>query len=291
MSNTIQNRYEFAILFDVENGNPNGDPDAGNMPRIDAETGYGIVTDVCLKRKIRNYIETVKDDAEGYKIYIKEGVPLAVSDKLAYAHLDVDEKTAAKSGKDKEILDFMCKNFFDIRTFGAVMTTFVKANLNCGQVRGPVQISFSRSIDPIVPQEITITRCTLSNEKQAEDRNNTMGKKYVVPYALYKAEGYVSANLAKKVTGFSEDDLSLLWQAIINMFEHDHSAARGKMSVRELIIFKHNDELGNAPSYKLFDTIHISRKDLTKPSRSYADYQIEVDEAAIPSGVICTRMI
>lgn len=218
-------------------------------------------------------------------------MPLAVSDKLAYAHVDVDEKTAAKSGKDKEILDFMCKNFFDIRTFGAVMTTFVKANLNCGQVRGPVQISFSRSIDPIVPQEITITRCTLSNEKQAEDRNNTMGKKYVVPYALYKAEGYVSANLAKKVTGFSEDDLSLLWQAIINMFEHDHSAARGKMSVRELIIFKHNDELGNAPSYKLFDTIHISRKDLTKPSRSYADYQIEVDEAAIPSGVICTRMI
>ncbi|MFZ2539862.1 MAG: type I CRISPR-associated protein Cas7, partial [Oscillospiraceae bacterium] len=160
MSNTIKNRYEFMVLFDVENGNPNGDPDAGNSPRIDAETGYGIVTDVCLKRKIRNYVETVKEDQEGYKIYIKQGVPLSVSDTTAYTHVGVDEKTVIKSGKDKEILDFMCKNFFDIRTFGAVMTTFVKANLNCGQVRGPVQISFARSIDAIVPQELTITRCT-----------------------------------------------------------------------------------------------------------------------------------
>ena len=242
MSEAIKNRYDFVILFDVENGNPNGDPDAGNMPRIDPETGYGLVTDVCLKRKIRNYVEDAKEDAEGYRIYIKDQVPLQRSDGKALAYLGVDKdlKIAKKEDPalDVKIRDFMCRNFYDIRTFGAVMTTFVKGNLNCGQVRGPVQLGFARSIDPILPQEITITRIAITTEADAEKKGTEMGRKYIVPYGLYRAEGYVSANLARKVTGFSEEDLQLLWQAILNMFENDHSAARGKMAVRELIVFK-----------------------------------------------------
>lgn len=294
--NPIQNKYDFVILFDVENGNPNGDPDAGNMPRIDPETGLGLVTDVCLKRKIRNYVETVKEESEGYKIYIKDTIPLNTSDKLAYASLGVDEKKAKEAKKDKPDLDlqvrnFMCGNFFDIRTFGAVMTTFVKDSLNCGQVRGPVQLGFARSIDPIVPQEITITRIAITTEKDAENKTTEMGRKYIVPYGLYKAEGFVSANLARKVTGFSEEDLSLLWEAIINMFEHDHSAARGKMAVRELIVFKHASEIGNAPSYKLFDLIDVKLKDESKPPRAFSDYTITVSEEAIPEGVQIQRMI
>jgi len=293
MSEIIKNRYEFVILFDVENGNPNGDPDAGNMPRIDAETGYGIVTDVCLKRKIRNYVETVKADSEGYKIYIKDGVPLNTSDKLAYKELGITEEEAQKSKgeKDSKIRDFMCENFFDIRTFGAVMTTFVKAKLNCGQVRGPVQIGFARSVDPIVQQEITITRVAVTTEKDFEKKDNEMGRKHIIPYALYRAEGYISANLAKTVTKFSEKDLELLWEAIINMFEHDHSAARGKMSVRELIVFKHVSEFGNTQAYKLFDTVTIKRNDETKPARKYADYTVSVDIEKIPKEVQCIRMI
>lgn len=293
MSKIIKNRYEFVVLFEVENGNPNGDPDAGNMPRIDAETGYGIVTDVCLKRKIRNYVETVKGDSEGYKIYIKEGVPLNTSDKSAYEGLNVSEEEAQKSKgtKDKNIRDFMCKNFFDIRTFGAVMTTFVKAKLNCGQVRGPVQIGFARSIDPIVQQEITITRVAVTTEEDAKKKEHEMGRKHIIPYALYRAEGYVSANLAKNVTGFSEDDLQLLWEAIINMFEHDHSAARGKMNVRELIVFKHDSEFGNTQAYKLFDTVVVNRVDDAKPSRKYFDYRVNVDIEKVPKEVQCIRMI
>ena len=231
---TLNNRYEFVVLFDVENGNPNGDPDAGNMPRIDPETNHGIVTDVCLKRKIRNYVETVKDGKPGYEIYIKDNVPLNTSDKRAYEYLGVDSekiKDAKKDDKelDKKIRDFMCKNFFDIRTFGAVMTTFVKAALNCGQVRGPVQIGFARSVEPVVQQEVAITRVAITTEADAKKKGTEMGRKFVIPYALYRAEGYVSANLAQKTTGFSEEDLALLWEAITNMFEHDHSAARGKM--------------------------------------------------------------
>lgn len=296
MSEVIKNRYEFVILFDVENGNPNGDPDAGNMPRIDPETGCGIVTDVCLKRKIRNYVETVKEDAPGYRIYIKESVPLNRSDKEAYKALDIDEKDVkeakkTREGLDKLICDFMCRNFFDIRTFGAVMTTFVKDALNCGQVRGPVQLSFARSVDPIVPQEVTITRVAITTEEDAARKGTEMGRKYIVPYGLYRCEGYISANLARKVTGFSEEDLKLLWEAIINMFEHDHSAARGKMAVRELIVFRHDSELGNAPAHKLFDAVKVRRRDPNKPARSYEDYEVTIDEAAIPAGVTCTRMI
>lgn len=296
MAEVIKNRYEFTILFDVENGNPNGDPDAGNMPRIDPETGHGIVTDVCLKRKIRNCIETLCEDKEGYKIYIKDGVPLNDSDNTAYIALGTDEKKIKELKKDdpkidKKICQFMCKNFFDIRTFGAVMTTFVKAALNCGQVRGPVQLGFARSIDPIVTQEVTITRVAITTKKDAENKSTEMGRKYIVPYALYRVDGYISANLARKVTGFSEDDLTLLWQSIINMFEYDRSAARGNMAVRELIVFKHASEFGNAPAYKLFDTVSVKRKDGVITARSYNDYEVEVAEEKLPEGVSCTRMI
>lgn len=292
MSEPIKNRYEFAIIFDVENGNPNGDPDSGNMPRVDPETGFGIVTDVCLKRKIRNYVETVKEDEPGYGIYIKSGVPLNKSDERAFEYLGIkdpkkDIKKEDKANVDIRVRDFMCRNFFDIRTFGAVMTTFVRASLNCGQVRGPVQLGFARSVDRIFQQEITITRCAVTTENDAEKNTNTMGNKFIVPYGLYVAEGYVSANLARKVTGFSEDDLELLWEAILNMFEHDHAAARGKMAVRKLVIFKHDSELGNAPAYKLFDSIKINRKPGIETPRSFNDYNFGVDTEAIPESVTC----
>lgn len=292
MSEPIRNRYDFVILFDVENGNPNGDPDAGNMPRVDPETGYGLVTDVCLKRKIRNYVETLKEDAPGYRIYIKDGVPLNRSDNEAIAALGIDGdlKAAKKSTPDidRKLRDWMCHNFFDIRTFGAVMTTFVKGALNCGQVRGPVQLGFARSVDPIVPQEVTITRVAITTEADAEKKGTEMGRKHIVPYGLYRAEGFVSANLARKTTGFSDEDLQLLWQAILNMFENDHSAARGKMAVRELIIFKHDSELGNAPSYKLFDAVTVARKDGIAVPRSYQDYTVTVADT-LPEGVHCER--
>ena len=294
MSDVIKNRYEFVILFDVENGNPNGDPDAGNMPRVDPESGYGLVTDVCLKRKIRNYVETAKEDAPGWRIYVKDSVPLNRSDKEALEYLGVagkDLKDAKKADPalDAKVRDFMCQNFFDIRTFGAVMTTFVKRNLNCGQVRGPVQLSFARSVDPILPQEITITRVAITTEADAERKGTEMGRKYIVPYALYRAEGYISANLARKTTGFSEEDLALLWQAILNMFETDHSAARGKMAVRQLIVFKHDSELGCAPAYKLFEAVKVARKPEVSVPRAYSDYTVTISEP-LPEGVDCTVM-
>ena len=249
MSSPINNRYEFVMLYDVENGNPNGDPDAGNMPRIDPETGHGIVTDVCLKRKIRNFAELVKGDSAGYRIHIKEGTPLNQNHAEAYKAVDLEpEKKADLAGVDKA-RRWMCANFFDVRSFGAVMST----GDNCGQVRGPVQINFSRSIDPIVQQEVTITRQAVTRVEDI-DKERTMGRKHIVPYGLYRVEGYVSAKLANaenKGTGFSEDDLALLWDALVNMFEHDHSAARGKMATRKLFVFKHDSDLGNAPSHLL----------------------------------------
>lgn len=296
MTDVIKNRYDFIVLFDVLNGNPNGDPDAGNMPRIDAETGHGLVTDVCLKRKIRNFVEAACENKSGYRIYIKDNVPLERSDKEAFEYLGIKEDKAKVLKKndpdaDVKIRDFMCKNFFDIRTFGAVMTTFVKSALNCGQVRGPVQFGFARSIDPILPQEVTITRLAITTEKDAMGKKNEIGRKFIVPYALYKVEGYVSANLARKVTGFTEEDLALLWKSIINMFECDHSAARGNMAVRELIVFKHASELGEAPAYKLFDTVSVKRKDESVVAREYDDYEVTVDESKLPEGVKCIRMI
>lgn len=295
MADVIRNRYDFVILFDVENGNPNGDPDAGNMPRVDPETGCGLVTDVCLKRKIRNYVETVKENDPRFGIYIKDGVPLNTSDKAALesaGHKETNLKALKKSDPDidKKLMQYMCGHYFDIRTFGAVMTTFTKGALNCGQVRGPVQLGFARSIDPILPQEVTITRVAITTEADAEKKNTEMGRKYIVPYGLYRAEGYVSANLARKTTGFSEEDLELLWTAILNMFENDHSAARGKMAVRELIVFKHNCELGCAPAHKLFDLVKVEHKDGVTAPRSYGDYTVSVDETHLPSGVTCTRM-
>ena len=297
MSDIIKNRYEFVVLFDVENGNPNGDPDAGNMPRVDPETGLGLVTDVCLKRKIRNYVETVKEDSTGYRIYIKDNIPLNRSDAQAYAELELEPgkiKDLKKKDPDLDlkVRDWMCKNFYDIRTFGAVMTTFVKDSLNCGQVRGPVQLGFARSVEPIVPQEVTITRIAITTEADAEKKGTEMGRKYIVPYGLYRCEGFVSANLARKTTGFTDEDLSLLWEAILNMFEHDHSAARGKMAVRELIVFRHDSELGNAPAWKLFESVSVTRKnpDDTSPARSYYDYQITVDTDHLPAGGTCQRL-
>lgn len=303
MGEAIKNRYEFVVLFDVENGNPNGDPDAGNMPRIDPESGLGLVTDVCLKRKIRNYIEMVKEDEAGYKIYIKENVPLNRSDREACESLGVTEtedkkvtdalKKLKKSDPDADLKlrDYMCKNFYDIRTFGAVMTTFVKASLNCGQVRGPVQLGFARSIDPIISQEVTITRVAITTEKDAENKSTEMGRKSIVPYGLYRVEGYVSANLARKVTGFSEEDLDLLWDAIINMFENDHSAARGKMAVRELIVFKHSKELGDCPAYKLFDAVEVKKNETVEYPRKYQDYKVTIHEEEIPDSVEVKRII
>jgi CRISPR-associated protein Csd2 len=286
MSTQIKNRYEFVLLYDVENGNPNGDPDAGNMPRIDPETGYGIVTDVCLKRKVRNYVEMVKGEAAGYRIYVKEGIPLNANHVEAYkaVNLPTDDKNLkAKPDDVQRARAWICANFFDVRTFGAVMST----GLNCGQVRGPVQINFSRSIDPIVQQEVTITRLTVTREEEAE-KERTMGRKHIVPYGLYRAEGYVSAKLANdptKGTGFSEEDLNLFWDALINMFDHDHSAARGKMAVRKLIIFKHASELGNAPSNKLFDLIKINKKDDIVYPRQFDDYKIIIDKDGLPKDV------
>lgn len=270
---TISNRYEFVLLYDVENGNPNGDPDAGNMPRIDPETGYGIVTDVCLKRKIRNYAEMM-----GQRIYIKEGTPLNQNHVEAYEAVDGLEpgKKAAMTDVAKARA-WMCKNFFDVRTFGAVMST----GDNCGQVRGPIQINFSRSIDPIVQQEVTITRQTVTKIEDAE-KERTMGRKHIVPYGLYRAEGYVSAKLANdetKGTKFSEEDLKLFWEALVNMFEHDHSAARGKMAARKLFIFKHNSDLGNAPSHKLFEMITVEKQDGVVIPRKFGDYVVKSPKA------------
>ena len=301
MSEPIKNRYEFVILFDVENGNPNGDPDAGNMPRVDPETGRGLVTDVCLKRKIRNYVETVKEDAPDFRIYVKENIPLNRSDLESFSALDVTEKNVKEKKKadpdlDKKLRDWMCKNFYDIRTFGAVMTTFTKNSLNCGQVRGPVQLGFAQSVEPVVPQEVTITRVAITTEADAERKGTEMGRKYIIPYGLYRCEGYVSANLAHNAagtgTGFSEEDLQLLWEAILGMFEHDRSAARGKMAVRELIVFQHDCKLGCAPAWKLFESVHIERRnaDAPSPARAYRDYVVTVDEDSLPAGVTCWRM-
>lgn len=302
MSEPINSRYEFVVFFDVENGNPNGDPDAGNMPRFDPETGHGLVTDVCLKRKIRNYVEMVKEDVPGYRIYVKKGIPLNRNDAEALTAMGITvkddkvEETIKPFKKqdpdiDRKIRDWMCDTFYDVRTFGAVMTTFTKGKLNCGQVRGPVQLTFARSVEPVVPQDVTLSRVTITTEADAKEKTTEFGNKYIIPYGLYRCEGYVSACLAQRVTGFCEDDLQLLWEAIMNMFEHDHAAARGKMAVRELIIFKHDSEYGNAPAHKLFDLVKTSRaNDNGLPARSYSDYVITVDEDSIPDGVSVTRL-
>jgi CRISPR-associated protein Csd2 len=295
MSETIKNRYEFVYLFDVENGNPNGDPDAGNMPRIDPETSYGLVTDVCLKRKIRNFVEIVRSNQTPYEIYIREKAILNQTHERAHQAVGVEDKGDSKKRKGtgdevERARAWMCANFFDVRIFGAVMGLGV----NCGQVRGPVQLNFARSIDAIVPMEVSITRMAVATEKEAEQQsgdNRTMGRKHIVPYALYRTEGYVSANLAAQ-TGFSEEDLKLLWEALVNMFDHDHSAARGKMNARKLIVFKHDSALGNAPAHRLFELVTIKRAtEAAKPPRAFSDYEVVLNRADVPAGVAVEERI
>ena len=266
----LTHRYDFVLFFDVQNGNPNGDPDAGNMPRIDPETGHGIVTDVCLKRKVRNYVELAKEGATGFRIYVQEKAVLNERNAEAYTALNLkpEAKKLPKKEEDaRAVTRWMCDNFYDIRTFGAVMSTEV----NCGQVRGPVQFTFARSEEAIVPAEVSITRMAVTNMKD-RDTERTMGRKFIVPYGLYRVEGFISAPLAEK-TGFSEADVELLWESLINMFEHDHSAARGKMSSRKLFVFKHEKRMGNAPAQTLFDLVQCQR--VTEgPARSFADYRL-----------------
>jgi len=290
MTEAIGNRYEFVYLFDVENGNPNGDPDAGNLPRVDPETNHGLVTDVCLKRKIRNYVQIAKGGSAPFEIYVKEKGVLNQEHERAYEKTGIERPPAKKLPKKVEeaqrITRWMCGNFYDIRCFGAVMTTEV----NCGQVRGPVQINFARSIEPIIPLEISITRMAVTNERDLE-KERTMGRKHIVPYGLYRAEGYISAKLAEQ-TGFSEQDLTLLWEALTNMLDHDHSAARGKMNARGLYVFKHSSPLGNAPAHKLFDLITVRREsEHQKPARAFSDYTVTVEREKAPQTVTLLEMI
>ncbi len=297
MSEIIKNRYDFILYFDVQDGNPNGDPDAGNLPRMDAETGYGLVTDVCIKRKIRNYVQLVKEAQRPFDIYVKEKAVLNKQIREGFEEIGIDlvkapvdkedgkkrEKKGVAQGKEiSRGREFMCKNYYDIRTFGAVMTT----GANAGQVRGPIQMTFARSVDPIIALEHSITVCAArTEEKSVESQIGIQGRKHTVPYALYRAHGFISPHLAAQ-TGFSEDDLNLFWQALHNMFDHDHSAARGLMGTRKLIIFKHDSALGNAPAQQLFDMVaNPEAKDPTKPTRFFADYsKIEI-AGKLPTGV------
>jgi CRISPR-associated protein Csd2 len=285
----IANRYEFVYLFDVTNGNPNGDPDAGNLPRLDPETNQGLVTDVALKRKIRNYVALEKEAEPGYAIYLQEKSVLNNQHKQAYAALDIEpeaKKLPKDEAKARELTAWMCKNFFDVRTFGAVMTTEV----NAGQVRGPVQIAFASSVEPVLPLEISITRVAVTNEKDLE-KERTMGRKHILPYGLYRVHGFISAKLAER-TGFSEDDLGLLWRALTNLFEHDRSAARGEMAARKLIVFKHDHPMGNAPAHVLFDKVEVKRVDgqADAPARHFADYCVSIDRDTIPVGISVTEV-
>ena len=295
----ILHRYDFVFLFDVLDGNPNGDPDAGNAPRIDPETGHGLVSDVCLKRKIRNFVCAARrnpatgEPEPGYDIYVKEKAVLNLQHQRAYTALRLDPnakvKYQEKNKHQAEARAWMCQTFFDIRMFGAVMTT----EINCGQVRGPVQLAFARSVDPITSLEQSITRMAVTTEREAEQQqgdNRTMGRKEIVPYGLYVAHGFVSPHLAAD-TGFSDADLSLLWQALKTMFEHDRSAARGEMASRKLVVFQHESLLGNAPAHALFDRINITRKDTTKPARAYSDYTVTVDKENLPAGITIQEML
>lgn len=290
----LTNRYDFVLLFDVKDGNPNGDPDAGNLPRVDAETGRGLVTDVSLKRKVRNFVGLVKGEQPPFEIYVKEKAVLNNQHKRAYVGigkaelLEGDDKKRKGGDAVDEARQWMCRNFFDVRAFGAVMST----GINCGQVRGPIQLTFARSVDPIVALEHSITRMAVATEAEAEKQsgdNRTMGRKFTVPYGLYAAHGFVSSFLAKQ-TGFDENDLELLWQALSQMFEHDRSAARGEMSTRGLYVFKHDSELGNAPAHNLFDLIQIT-KNTDEPARDFADYTITVKEEGIPASVSLQRKV
>lgn len=291
----LTNRYDFVLLFDVKDGNPNGDPDAGNLPRVDAETGHGLVTDVSLKRKVRNFVGLVKGEQPPFEIYVKEKAVLNNQHKRAYIGigkaelLEGDDKKRKGGDAVDEARQWMCRNFFDVRAFGAVMST----GINCGQVRGPIQLTFARSVDPVVALEHSITRMAVATEAEAEKQggdNRTMGRKFTVPYGLYAAHGFVSSFLAKQ-TGFDETDLALLWQALAQMFEHDRSAARGEMSTRGLYVFKHDNELGNTPAHQLFDLVQVAKRNPDEPARDFADYNVTVNEANLPAGVTLLRQV
>jgi len=288
----MKNRYDFSFLFDITDGNPNGDPDAGNLPRVDPETGHGIVTDVCLKRKIRNFVQLTKADTAGYDIYVREKAILNDQHQRAYTAKSLDPKKA-KAPDVESVRTWMCENFFDIRTFGAVMSTEV----NCGQVRGPVQFTFSRSISPVVSLEHAVTRCAVTTTREAEKQdgdNRTMGRKFTIPYGLYLAHGFINpflADGARKGTGFSEDDLALLKTSFAQMFELDRSAARGLMAARRCIAFKHATALGNAPAHKLFDLIKVAKKPGVEAPRHFSDYEVTLDTAAVPAGVTVEEWI
>jgi len=288
MPESIKNRYEFVLFFDVENGNPNGDPAAGNLPRLGPDTSRGLVTDVCLKRKVRNYVELAKGNAAPYEIYVREKAVLTAQQQRAHEALGEVDKKADRTTQARA---WMCRNFFDVRTFGAVMSL---KEFNCGQVRGPVQLAFARSVDPVVPLDVSITRMAVATEREAAEQggdNRTMGRKSIVPYGLYRAEGFISAHLAAQ-TGFCADDLELFWQALESMFEHDHSAARGKMASRALVVFEHESALGNAPAHKLFDLVTTARAtDPALPARTFEDYAITVNEAGAPAGVKVIRRL
>ena len=282
----LNNRIDFVYIFDVQDGNPNGDPDAGNLPRVDTETGMGLVTDVCLKRKVRNYVQVTKGCIDGYDIFIKEKAVLNTL--IDAAHEEENVKQAAEKDKTAEARTVMCKKYYDIRTFGAVMST----GKNAGQVRGPIQFTFARSIDPIATMEHSITRMAVATEEEAKKQkgdNRTMGRKATIPYGLYLCHGFISANLANQ-TGFSEEDLTLFWEALKNMFDVDRSAARGLMSARKLIVFKHDSVLGNAPANQLFDLVKVEKNTSDAP-RSFKDYTVMVDESKMPSGVTVEYMI
>lgn len=292
---SLNNRYDFVLVFDVRDGNPNGDPDAGNLPRLDAESGHGLVTDVSLKRKVRNFVGLVKGETPPFDIYVKEKAVLNQAHEKAYIaigaeeELKGDKKRKGSGDTVDKARQWMCANFFDVRTFGAVMSTGV----NCGQVRGPVQLTFARSVDPIISQEHSITRMAVATEAEAEKQqgdNRTMGRKHTVPYGIYVAHGFVSSFLAKQ-TGFGEEDLELLWQALEQMFEHDRSAARGEMATRGLYVFKHDSELGNAHAHSLFDRVKIKRKDDVDVPRSFGDYEVSVDEVGLPAGVSLIKQV
>lgn len=279
----LKNRIDFVYIFDVQDGNPNGDPDAGNLPRVDAETGMGLVTDVCLKRKVRNYVQVAKQLADGYDIFIKEKVVL---DSIVNQTYDLSEITQAPQDERRAIAKkVMCRNYFDIRTFGAVIATSGKQD----QVRGPIQMTFARSIDPIATLEHSITRMAVTKEADLE-KERTMGRKSTVPYGLYVCHGFISANLAQQ-TGFNEEDLDLFFDALKNMFDVDRSAARGLMSAQRLIAFKHDSVLGNAPANKLFDLVKVERKDKTVPARSFANYEVTIDKDHLPAGVTIEEII
>jgi len=291
----ITHRYDFVYLFDVKNGNPNGDPDAGNLPRLDPETGRGLVTDVAIKRKVRNYVALAKGETPGFDIYMQERAVLNRAHLRAYKALELEPNTKDKQlpkdeAKARGLTRWMCDQFFDIRAFGAVMST----EINAGQVRGPVQFTFAQSAEPIVPMEVTITRSSVTNEKDFGKNERTMGRKHIVPYGLYRTHGFISGRLAndpKKGTGFSEDDLALLWEALANMFDHDRASARGEMSARGLIVFEHESDLGNASAHELFKRVTVSRNGVDGPPREFFDYRVEVDQETLPRGVTLHRLI